>query len=202
MGSELRLQKQPRGFGICRGSCYADRMGQRPVLSFVAYIRAIKIFNAGRFYNFTLIDDGIMVDMKKLMKQFFSFIAVSGVGFIIDFAVYYYLTASVGFSVVFANMMSAIPAITWVFTFSTRKIFQTTKHAWSIGVKYAVYLSYQAVLIVIVSTLAQWMYNVLLPYVFDIWLIGEYLNLVCKCMITPITMVCNFVVMKFLSERI
>lgn len=140
--------------------------------------------------------------MKKIIRQFLSFIAVSGVGFIIDFSVYYYLTAFVRIPVIFANMMSAIPSITWVFLFSTRKIFQATRHTWSIGLKYALYLGYQALLLVIVSSLAQWMYNILLPHVFDIWLIGRNLNLVCKCMITPITMVCNFLVMKFLTERI
>lgn len=140
--------------------------------------------------------------MKKLIKQFLSFIAVSGVGFIIDFTIYCYLTGFAKFPVAFANMMSAVPAITWVFIFSTRKIFRATKYGWSIGVKYAVYLSYQAILLVIVSSLAQWLYNILFPYTVNMWLIGKYLNLVCKCMITPITMVCNFVVIKFLAERI
>ena len=59
---------------------------------------------------------------KKYTIQFIKFISVSGIGFLIDFAVYYYLTTYIGFPIAYGNMVSAIPAITWVFVFSTNKI--------------------------------------------------------------------------------
>lgn len=143
-----------------------------------------------------------MENIKKFFKQFISFLAISGIGFLIDFAVYHYLTTYIGFPIAYGNMVSAIPAITWVFVFSTRKIFKTNKNTCSLGVKYAIYLFYQVLLLITVSYLAQFIYNFLLPYIGDMWLIGDYLNLLCKCIITPITMTCNFFVMKFLAERI
>lgn len=140
--------------------------------------------------------------MQFLLIQFFKFLSVSGIGFLIDFAVYYYLTTYICFPIAYGNMVSAIPAITWVFIFSTNKIFKTNRNTCSVGIKYAIYLCYQVLLLIIVSYLAQFIYNFLLPYIGDVWLIGDYLNLFCKCIITPITMTCNFFVMKFLAERI
>ena len=139
---------------------------------------------------------------KKYTIIFIKFISVSGIGFLIDFAVYYYLTTYIGFPIAYGNMVSAIPAITWVFVFSTNKIFKTNKNTCNIVIKYAIYLCYQALLLIIVSYLAQLIYNFLLPYISDVWIIGDYLNLLCKCIITPITMTCNFFMMKFLAERI
>lgn len=139
---------------------------------------------------------------KKYTIQFLKFISVSGIGFLIDFAVYYYLTTHIGFPIAYGNMVSAIPAITWVFIFSTRKIFQTNNSKCSLWTKYVIYVVYQFVLLIVVSYLAQLIYNFLLPYISDVWIIGDYLNLLCKCIITPITMTCNFFMMKFLAERI
>lgn len=141
------------------------------------------------------------VRKKKILLQFFKFISVSGVGFLMDFLIYTILTANVGIAISYANMVSAIPAVTWVFVFSTRKIFKVANSKYSLRAKYAIYIVYQLLLLLAVSYLAQVIYDLLHPYVFHIIIIGEYLNVLCKCIITPITMVCNFLVMKYLSEK-
>lgn len=138
---------------------------------------------------------------KQYLKQFFQFISVSGVGFLMDFSIYTVLTSKMNVSVSYANMLSAIPAITWVFIFSTRKIFMTNGNKFGLIHKYVVYLCYQVILLIAVSYLAQWIYDILYPNIHALWIIGKYLNLFCKCLITPITMICNFMVMKFLAER-
>lgn len=143
-----------------------------------------------------------MENIRRIIKQFISFLVVSGVGFLIDFSVYYYLTSYMGVPIAYANMISAVPAITWVFIISTRKIFQTSRHRYRVEVKYVIYLGYQAILLILVSQLAQRIYNYLYPCVYSVHFLSEYLNLLCKCLITPITMICNFLVMKFLSEKV
>lgn len=139
--------------------------------------------------------------MKQLIKQFCRFIMVSGIGFIIDFSAYYYLTKYLVIPIAYANMISAVPAVTWVFIFSTRKIFQKTNSKYSLWTKYVIYIAYQFALLLVVSYLAQEIYNILYTYLFDIKIIGEYLKVLCKCIITPITMICNFIFMKYLTEK-
>ena len=59
-----------------------------------------------------------------LMKQFFSFLLVSGVGWVMDFTIFLILTNVFGLWVMISNMISAIPAITYVFLMSNKKIFK------------------------------------------------------------------------------
>jgi len=141
-------------------------------------------------------------EKSHLFAQFLHFILVSGIGFLIDFTVYYLLTEKVGMPIAHSNMLSAFPAITWVFLFSTQKIFQKSAGRFSLGAKYLIYLLYQAVLLVCVSYLAQYLYGVFYPLAVPYRIVREYLQLLCKCLITPITMLCNFFVMKNLTERV
>lgn len=145
---------------------------------------------------------GIKVKIKELFYQFVNFMLVSGIGFIMDFGVFYFLTAALCIKVVYANMISAVPAITWVFLVSTKKIFQEGHTDIPVWLKYIIYLFYQACLLVCVSWLAQFIYDYLEPYVVGYEIVYKYLQLLCKCLITPITMICNFIVMKNLAERI
>lgn len=140
---------------------------------------------------------------NKLLHQIVSFIIFSGIGFLIDFGIYYYLTSNLVLPVMYANMVSAIPAITWVFVLSTRKVFLRSKNSRiPIWVKYVSYLVYQFILLSIVSYIAQFLYDMLYIYTYSIPLVHQYFQLICKCMITPITMICNFLVMKNIIERL
>lgn len=140
--------------------------------------------------------------MIKLIKQVMSFILISGVGFIIDFTVYYLLTSFCEIDVGYANMISAIPAVTYVFFISTRRTFESGKSKLSLSYKYLIYFIYQIFIVSGVSIFAQVLYINLYKISTEWLLISSNLNLIIKCMITPITMICNFFVIKFLCEKI
>lgn len=138
----------------------------------------------------------------RYLKQAVQFIATSGVGFLIDFALYGMLTELLLFPVSSANMVSAIPAVTFVFLVSTKKTFQTKKNKLSIVVKYFIYFLYQIVLVSCVSWIGQWIYDLLIHQVQAFPLLSQHLKIVVKCFITPITMVSNFFVLKAVSEKL
>ncbi|NFG60730.1 GtrA family protein [Clostridium sp. CMCC3677] len=144
-----------------------------------------------------------MYNLNKIVKQFFKFILISGTGWIIDFSIYYIITSKLGLYVGVANVISAIPAITFVFIVSTKKIFSNTSSKFSLPQKYLIYFLYQIILISLISSLAQVIFNIvstttLMNYLF----ISSNLEMLVKIFITPITMTINFLVIKILSEKL
>ena len=138
---------------------------------------------------------------KTLFRQIIEFVGISGIGWLMDFAVYGVLT-SIGISAGIANFLSALPAITFVFFFATKKTFVQKEGGLSIGWKYALYVLYQIVLISCVSLLNQTLFDLLRGMLTEGTLLYRYCALLTKVMITPITMLCNFIVLKRLAERI
>lgn len=139
---------------------------------------------------------------KILIMQFFKFIIISGVGWLIDFSIYLLLTLKLNCSVGYANFISGIPALTFVFTFSTIKIFKNKFEKISIKKKYCIYFMYQIILMIITSSIAQILHSILLDselckFIF----INENLKIIIKIIITPITMTLNFCAMKLLTEK-
>ena len=116
--------------------------------------------------------------MKKLIIQFFKFLLISGTGWLIDTTIYTILTVILKYNVIFSNILSSIPAITFVFFVSTRKIFLTHIGKFSLKQKYLIYISE--------------------PLLNNKGL----LKIIIKLTITPITMITNFFVMKFLAEKL
>ena len=136
--------------------------------------------------------------MTKLLKKFCAFLLCSGIGWLIDFGIYWLLTAQFGFPVTGANYISSIPAITFVFFVSTRKTFLCRPDGLSKAAKYLIYVVYQLLLLTAVSFLAGWLHPVLqgaLPALRD------YAKLLSKICITPITMICNFFVLRMIAEK-
>lgn len=139
----------------------------------------------------------------KLIKQLLSFLLISGTGWVIDFLGYTILTYIIHIEVMYANMISAIPSITFVFLISTRKIFETSYNRISLKRKYVIYILYQIIIILIISLLGQILYNWFnLRISKDYILLRNYLKILIKLGITPITMLSNFIVMKFLAEKV
>lgn len=136
-----------------------------------------------------------------LIKQFFSFLLVSGVGWLMDFAIFFLLTKFLGLIVIVANIISSIPAITYVFLMSNKKIFKNNNSKLSLKAKYVIYFVYQIILLLCVSALGQLLYNVFEPLI-TIEFILNNLKMFVKILITPITMVLNFVIMKYLIEKL
>lgn len=136
--------------------------------------------------------------MKKLIIQFFKFLLISGTGWLIDTTIYTILTVILKYNVIFSNILSSIPAITFVFFVSTRKIFLTHIGKFSLKHKYLIYILYQIILITTVSLIGQILYNISENLLSN----KELLKIIIKLTITPITMITNFFVMKFLAEKL
>lgn len=141
--------------------------------------------------------------LRGLIRQALRFLAVSGTGWVIDFSVFWALTHFLDFPVSYANMLSSIPAITLVFLVSTHKIFANKKEGLPLWGKYLVYFGYQMVLVVCVSWLGEWLYRLISgTSLMEIALIADHLKIICKILITPVTMTINFFVMKLLCEKL
>lgn len=139
-----------------------------------------------------------MKKLKLLIIQFIKFLLVSGTGWIIDFGLYSMLTGVLGFKILYSNILSSMPAITFVFVISTKKIFKENKNSFSIKQKYLIYFVYQMVLIFLVSLLGQFVYIVAIRNEINF----NSLKIIIKIMITPITMILNFFVIKYLAEKL
>ena len=139
-----------------------------------------------------------MIGLKKIVLQFVKFLFVSGTGWMIDFSLYFIFTSILKYEVFYSNILSSIPAITFVFIVSIKKIFRENRNGISTGKKYLIYFLYQMLLVILVSLLGQFLYLFALNHNFKY----KAMNIVIKLIITPITMTINFFVMKFLSEKL
>lgn len=137
--------------------------------------------------------------MKKLLIQAIKFFGLSGIGWILDFTVYTIL-GTFGDNLVLNNSISSWVGVTFVFIMSSGRIFKN-KSKVPLWVKYIIYIAYQAVLIFLMSKLLG---------VIDLWItenitleiVCKFSHIISKILITPITMVLNFIVMKNMIERI
>ena len=140
-----------------------------------------------------------MKKFKKLFSQFIKFLFVSGIGWLIDFCLYVILTIEFNLKVFYANIFSSIPAISYVFLISTKKIF-TKSHRNNLTIiqKYIIYFIYQLLLIFFISIVAQNLYIIVGKYNLNF----KMMKIIIKILITPITMTINFFVMKYLTEKL
>ena len=133
------------------------------------------------------------------MKQFIRFILISGTGWLIDVGIYLIFALVFNLEVFFSNLAGSILAITFVFYVSTRKIFDSNKKEIPLMIKYMIYFVYQLILIILVSLTMQEFYSIVGNY-FQINV--NYLKIIIKIFVTPFTMMLNFFVLKFLSEKL
>lgn len=141
--------------------------------------------------------------LKRLMVQLFHFLVVSGIGWLMDFGLYTLIAKFTEIPVEYGNMISGIPALTFVFLVSTRKIFEKSAGKMPLWGKYIIYFVYQMVLLSLVSHLCGMLFGIYQRVLPREWDIAEiYLKIFSKICITPVTMICNFCVMKKLSEKL
>ena len=142
-----------------------------------------------------------MLNLKKILKQFINFLFLSGIGWLIDFTLYLLFSNVFNLKIIHSNILSSIPAVTFVFFVSTRKIFSKNNSKILLKEKYLIYFLYQLILIVLISLLAQYLYLLSLKNIsMNVEL--KLLKIIIKILITPITMLINFIVMKFLIEKL
>lgn len=137
--------------------------------------------------------------MKKIIIQAFSFFGISGIGWLIDMSIYSILTYFNVYTIL-ANIISSFTAVTFVYLTSTKKIFVNINDSFNVKKKYIVYILYQVIIVLISSTIINFIAKNLVN--FDIKLIADYAKISAKIIVTPFTMITNFIFMKFLIEKI
>ena len=137
-----------------------------------------------------------------MISIFLKFALTSGIGWIIDFTIYSILVYLFDVNVSTANFISALPAITFVFIVSTRKTFEKNNSRIPLKFKYLIYVVYQFVLVSLVSIFAGFLNSLPVEDYISISLILDFKELIIKCIITCITLVCNFFTMRILTEKI
>ena len=136
--------------------------------------------------------------ITKLIRQFIAFFGISGIGWCIDVGIYMLLNQWM--EAVYANLISATVGVSFVFWVSTRKTFYKNLNRISIRGKYCIYLIYQCCAITVASFVIGMIKNMLLYYGGEILI--NYSNILAKIMVTPFTMILNFLFMKLLIEKI
>jgi putative flippase GtrA len=135
----------------------------------------------------------------KLISQALKFIGLSGIGWILDFSTYTLL--GIWFhNLVVNNMVSSWVGVTFVFFFATRKVFQNNSNI-SLKWKYIIYILYQCILIFAISKLLN-LVNAAIVANITIDLILSFSSIIAKILVTPITMILNFFVMKGVIEKL
>lgn len=138
--------------------------------------------------------------MKNLFRQIISFVGISGVGWLLDFALYNLLSYTV-LDVFVANICSSMVAVCLVFFVSTRKIFDNKKEGLNVKLKFAIYIIYQLALIFVASALIKLINNGIITWI-QVDIIVTFAPVIGKILVTPFTMTLNFIVMKLLLEKI
>ena len=98
------------------------------------------------------------------------------------------------------NIISSGVGVTFVFIFATRKVFQNNSKI-PLKWKYVIYLAYQILLILLASKILSYINLFILSHI-TIELIVKFAPMLSKIIITPFTMLLNFIVMKGLIEKL
>ncbi len=133
------------------------------------------------------------------MKQAIGFFGLSGIGWILDFCTYT-LLGFISKNVVANNYISSWVGVTFVFIFATRKVFINNSKI-SLKWKYVIYILYQVVLILLISQLLG-LINHYVILLFSTMINEQAAAIMSKIIVTPVTMILNFCVMKGVIERL
>lgn len=137
--------------------------------------------------------------MKKLIRQALGFVGLSGIGWILDFLTYT-LLGLVSDKLFLNNVISSWVGVTFVFIFATRKVFQNNSKI-SLKWKYLIYIVYQCALIFFSSKLLSIIALFIVENI-EVAIVISLSAIIAKILVTPITMILNFFVMKGIIEKI
>ncbi len=137
--------------------------------------------------------------MKRLLGQAVRFVGLSGIGWILDFCTYIVLSR-ICKNLVLDNFISSWVGVTFVFIFATRKIFENNSRI-DLKWKYLIYIVYQVILIFLVSKLLGLIDSFIVSNI-SLALVTGFSAIIAKILVTPITMIMNFFVMKGLIEKL
>lgn len=139
------------------------------------------------------------MQLKNLILQAVKFIGLSGIGWILDFGVYAVL-ASVSSKLMLNNIVSSWVGVTFVFVFATRNVFKN-KSRIPLKWKYVIYILYQMILILVISKALNAVDMIIMNNTNN-EMILKLSPAISKILITPVTMILNFGVMKGVMEKI
>ena len=138
--------------------------------------------------------------MRRLLQQGIRFIGVSGIGWLIDFGLFNLLHLFIG-PVSVCNIISSLAGVSFVFCVSTRNIFINAENGAPLKLKFIIYVVYQLILIFLISQLLSWTNGKLQGLLAETFP-ASYTAMIAKILVTPITMILNFFVMKVLVEKV
>ncbi len=141
-----------------------------------------------------------MSKIKKLIVQAFKFFGISGIGWIIDFGVFTLLTKVVHVPAGVGNIISSLCGVTFVFFTSTIKTFAVKTERFTRKQKYIFYVLFEIVVILVASKCIGILSDLFTRTTVD-WAV-TFAPILAKICVTPFTMVCNFLFMKILTEKI
>ena len=139
------------------------------------------------------------MQLKNLLLQAVKFIGLSGIGWILDFGVYAVLV-SVSSKLMLNNIISSWAGVTFVFVFATRNVFKN-KSRIPLKWKYVIYILYQMILILVISKALNAVDMIIMNNTNN-EMILKLSPAISKILITPVTMILNFGVMKGVMEKI
>jgi putative flippase GtrA len=140
--------------------------------------------------------------INSIYLKFFKFALVSGIGVTIDFLCVWLLLTFFNAPAFYANCLGSVLGITFVFFTSSHKVFVNNGRL--IIVKFLVYLAYSAALIFCVSSFIHGL-SVYQPFVNLIVSLKAGIAhpaIIAKMLITPFTLLINFIAARFLIEKI
>ena len=136
-----------------------------------------------------------------LFRQILKFVSVSGIGWILDFLTYTIL-GLLSSHLFYNNFISCLVGATFVFVVSPKIVF-INKGELPKLVKYAIYISYQIMLIYFLSYVLVEINSVLVSILKSFLSCSiPYSYLMSKILITPLAMTCNFIVLKIVFEKL
>lgn len=136
----------------------------------------------------------------NIVIQALQFIGISGIGWLIDFAVFNLLHIKIE-NVLLCNIISSSLGVIFVFFCSTRKTFVQKEGGISLKLKFVIYIFYQILLILLMSKVLSVINAKLIVFLAETDFV-KFSAMLSKILVTPITMTLNFFVMKFLIEKI
>ena len=138
---------------------------------------------------------------RVALGQALAFVAVSGGGWLVDVSVFMGLTALVAWLPLYANIVSSSCGVLFVFVVSSRRIFE--RNAGSMLQKVALLILFNLLVIVVCSFVLAAIVTGLSRLAFGTGLMlpPAAIGLAAKVIVTPMTLVLNFLVVRFLLER-
>lgn len=136
--------------------------------------------------------------MNNEWEKIWKFVAVSGTGWIIDVGIYICLIRYMDSTPLYANVISAAVAVTFVFFVSVYKIFLKQRGRY-VFVGLSIYLVYQAVSIFLFSYLIDGATQI---FIYHHLFLQGISPILAKFIITPITLATNYFFMRLLTAKI